>query len=430
VPIRELPRKRALYSRAKNCVVFLFVAAIALFISRDARSISFLRGTDFPHFYCAAQTILSGNGDRLYDVSAQYQCQAASIGRVGTLYNHPPFEAIFYMSVAWLPLKYAYVAWSLINLALLAFAAYRAAQEALPWDWRIVLAASLTFVPVLLCLLQGQDSILLLCLVVLAFRCLRRKRGFAGGCWLALGLFKFQITLPLVLVLLLARSGIAKREFAKGFGLVSLALTGLSAGFCGWPVFLAYPKFLLHLQAQPFAGIFSQAMANFRGLIYILFHSDHSVWTIASLCILSLAALIKVLNDWRQTGSLDGSSSSLSSNQELSACTQPAFQFAFSSSIIFSLLVSYHLNPHDLSLLLLPISLTRHRLMTQAPSLSGAKSKVVMGLLAALFLPPLHLWALHAGLYALIGLLLVALFLITPAGREENSDGASLRVQA
>ncbi len=82
----------------------------------------------------------------------------------------------------------------------------------------IVRAASLTFVPALLCLVQGQDSLLLLLLVVLAFTALRRGRAFAAGCWLGLGLFKFQLVLPIVVVLVLTQGRNARTGLAKGFG--------------------------------------------------------------------------------------------------------------------------------------------------------------------------------------------------------------------
>ncbi|MGC1962164.1 MAG: glycosyltransferase family 87 protein, partial [Candidatus Sulfotelmatobacter sp.] len=161
------------------------------------RSSAFLQGTDFPDFYCAARMLAAGHGHHLYDADLQRQYQAHYAGRVGTLYIHPPFEAVLYLAVAWLPLRYAYLLWSLLNLAFLGVGARRLAKEILPWDWRLSLAASLTFVPALLCFLQGQDSLLLLLLAVLAFAALRRGRGFAAGCWLGLGLFKFQLALPL-----------------------------------------------------------------------------------------------------------------------------------------------------------------------------------------------------------------------------------------
>jgi hypothetical protein len=373
----------------KSFILLVFVSALAAFAG--ARLPVSLQGTDFPDFYCAARMLAAGHGHRLYDADLQRQYQARYAGRVGTLYIHPPFEALLYLVVAWLPLRYAYVLWSLLNLAFLAVGARRLVKELVPpWDWPIWLAASLTFVPVLLCLLQGQDSLLLLLLVVLAFVALRRNRAFAAGCWLCLGLFKFHLVLPLVLVLVLTQSRNARSGLAKGFSLVALALAGLSAAICGWSVFLVYPDFLLHLQAQPFAGIVPQAMANLRGLVSFLFHSDHSPAAVALLSILSVAALIKTLLAWKKEGEFD---------------------LAFANTVVFALLVSYHLNPHDLSLLLLPIALLLRRVLTRTPRVSETAQWMTLGLLGILFLPPVHLWALRTGAYALVGFPMLALFL-------------------
>jgi hypothetical protein len=371
---------------------FIFLALIfALAAFAATRVAASLQGTDFPDFYCAARMLAEGHGHQLYDAELQRQYQARYAGRVGTLYIHPPFEALLYLAMAWLPLRYAYLLWSLLNLAFLTVAARRLARElVLSRDWLVWFAASLTFVPVLLCLLQGQDSLLLLLLVVLAFVALRRDRAFVAGCWLALGLFKFHLVLPLALVLVLTQNRNARSALAKGFTLVALALAGLSAAISGWSVFLVYPKFLLHLKAQPFAGIVPQAMANFRGLVYFFLHADQSTAAIAMLSILSAAALIKTLLDWKK---------------------QSEFDLAFANTVVFALVVSYHLNPHDLSLLLLPIALVLNHWLKQRPRISEPARWMMLGLLGILFLPPLHLWALRAGAYALVGLPVLALFL-------------------
>ena len=75
------------------------------------------------------------------------------------------------------------------------------------------------------------------------------------------------------------------------------------------------------------------------------------------------------------------------------------------------MLVSYHLNPHDLSLLLLPIPLLLHHTFMRTPGSSRAQKWLTAGLLGILFLPPLHLWALQASVYALVSVPLLALFL-------------------
>jgi Glycosyltransferase family 87 len=385
---RDSSREPALSSATKTFIICVFVAALAAFAA--TRSPAFLQGTDFPDFYCAARMLAAGQGPQLYDADLQRQYQARYAGRVGTLYIHPPFEALLYLSVAWLPLRYAYLLWSLLNLTFLGLAAHRLAREILPWDWRFTLGFSLTFLPTLLCFLQGQDSLLLLLLVILAFVALRSGRGFAAGCWLGLGLFKFQLGLPLALVLVATQNRNVRTRLVTGFSLAALALAGLSAAISGWSVFLIYPKFLLHLKTQPFAGIVPQAMANFRGLIYLFFHTDQSSGAVLSLSILSAAALIAMLWGWKK---------------------KDDFDLAFANTVLFASLVSYHLNPHDLSLLLLPIALFFRRASRRTSGVGNPANWIILGWLGIAFLPPLHLWTLRGGVYALMSLPLLGLFL-------------------
>jgi len=392
--------------RVKTFILVVFVFVLAIFLA--ARFSDSLQGTDYPDFYCAARMVVEGHGHQLYDAELQRQYQARDAGRVGTLYIHPPFETVFYVGVAWLPLRSAYLLWSALSLAFLAVGVRRLAKEALlPWDWSMVLAASLTFVPLLLSFLQGQDSVLLLLLVILGFTALRRESAFSAGCWLGLGVFKFQIVLPLVLVLLLTQGRNARNGLAKGFGLVALALAGLSAAISGWSVFIDYPRFLLHLRAQPFAGVIPQAMANLRGLTYFLFRSDQSTWAVAAVTILSASALIKTLTIWKQARLASSLSPNSSSRDE--------FDLAFTNTVVFALLVSYHLNPHDLTLLLLPISVLLQRRFGRTPRLSRAENWITLSLVGILFLPPVHLWALQAAVYGLLSLPLLALFVIGAA---------------
>jgi len=400
----------------KTWILIVFLSLLAVC---GARLSDPLLGTDFPDFYCAARMLAEGRGHQLYDAALQRQYQARYAGRVGTLYIHPPFEAALYLAVAWLPLRRAYLLWSFLNLAFLAVAARHLAKEALPsWDWRMSLAASLTFVPLLLCLVQGQDSLLLLLLVVFAFTALRHGRAFAAGGWLGLGLFKFHLLLPLVLVLVLTQSRNPRNALAKGFSVVALVLAGLSAAISGWSVFAVYPRFLVHLQAQPFAGIIPQAMANFRGLTSFLFHREQSPWAVAAVSILPAAALIKTLTVWKRAR--------LASPPSAAANTQDEFDLAFANTILFALLVSYHLNPHDLSLLLLPIVLLLRRAFAQTPCRWPPANWVSIGLLAVLFLPPLHLWALKAGVYGLLSIPVLSLFMISAAiARPSKAAGVS-----
>ena len=388
--------------RTKTTLCLVFVLSLGTFLSLRF-SVS-LKGSDFPDFYCAARMLADGQGHQLYDSDLQRQYQAHYAGRVGTLYIHPPPEAALYLAVAWLPLKQAYWLWLWLNIAGLAIAACCLARNALLlWEWSSVLAAWLTFVPVLLCLQQGQDSILLLLLMVLAFIPLRRGQGFAAGCWLGLAPFKFQLVLPLVVVLVLAGRGKTRGDLAKGFCLAAIAFAAVSAVISGWHVFLTYPKFLMHLQAQPFAGISPNAMANLRGLTSLLLANEHSAWLIPMVATLSAAALVQTLIAWKHAQAAVNSDS-----------TQ-GVDSAFSTTVLFALLVSYHLNPHDLSLLLIPLSVLLHEKRAQK-----ALQWTMFSLIGILFLPPLHIWMLIAESYALVALPILALFLAASVVRHKG----------
>jgi hypothetical protein len=400
VLLSSTTRSQRIASGARTFLLFILLCS--LLSLAGARLSASLQGTDFIDFYAAARMLADGHGHQLYDANAQRQYQARYSGRVGTLYIHPPFEALVYLAVAWLPLKAACLLWWVLNFGFLALATHHlAAEVSSQYDWRTLFAAALTFVPILLCLLQGQDSILLLLFFVFAFTTLRRARAFAAGCWLALGLFKFQLALPLCLILLVSQGGAARSQLAKGFGLVALALALVSVAIGGWSVFTAYPLFLLHLPEQPFAGIFPQAMANFRGLLFLAVPAWPSAWIFGAASILSAMALLKAVADWRGA-SVDAPPNSASPEN---------FDVPFASTVVFALLVSYHLNPHDLSLLLLPIYLLANPNWKRTSRPRTAAGWLRASLLAILLLPPLHLLALRAHSYSLVAIPVLMLFL-------------------
>jgi len=410
VPRPDTTRQQDFAGRAKTLLFLLFV--FFLFAYLGVRLSPAVQGTDFPDFYTAARMLADGRGHQLYDAEVQRRYQARYAARVGTLYIHPPFEAVLYLGVAWLPLKYAYLLWSLLNLVFLAASCCILARELLQrWDWRIMLAASLAFVPLALCIQQGQDSLLLLLLIVLAFTRLRRGDAFAAGCWLGLGLFKFQLVLPLAVVLLLRRNSSARYALAKGFGLITFVLVGLSPAISGWSVFRAYPAFLSRLGAQKFAGVFPRAMANFRGSIYFFLHSDRSTAAIAAVCIGSMLALLATLFVWNGPRRPATALPAVESRDD--------FDLAFVNTVLFALLVSYHLNPHDLTLLLLPIAVLLYRAFAPA---ARTADRITAGLAGILFLPPLHLWALQRNAYALISIPVLLLFVITASIAARSID--------
>jgi hypothetical protein len=410
----------AFVSGTKTFALLALLCAVAALV--DLRFSHSLQGTDFPDFYCAARMLADGQGHQLYSPEVQRQYQARYAGRVGTLYIHPPFEALFYLAVAWLPMQQAYLLWSLVGMAFLLLAARRLTrQKLLPWNWRYFVVASLTFVPLLLCLIQGQDSLLLFLLVVLAFTDLRRGRAFAAGCRFGLALFKFQIILPIMLVLLLTQSRRARSSLAIGFSLVALALAGVSAAISGWSTFTDYANFLTHLQAQPFAGIVPNAMANFRGITFLALRSDPTPFALAFIAILSLAALAGAILAWDKISPLPAPHNPAAEGAPVSASLRQ-FDLAFAATCLFAQLVSYHLNPHDLTLTVLPMLLLL-RQSAYPPPLPAIPRWLTVGLCALLFLPPLHLFALQSHAYALVAIPIAALF--AASVRQARMSGAA-----
>ncbi len=372
---------------AKNFLLLAALALIAIYLAHRFPEME--KGTDFPEFYAAAKVVKDGLGHRLYDPGIQQQFQIQYTGRIGTYFNHPPFEALFYLPFAAEPPHRAYVLWSLLNLALLIAIARSLEHYAFTQvSWQALLGLFLVFAPVLLNLLQGQDSVLLLFFVAMSFVALTRGNEFLAGCLLGCGLFKFHLILPLALILAVNRT----KRFLLGFLLLAVVLILISVAICGPGFLLAYPRFLLALPSLPFSGIHPRQMPNLRGLAALSIPGSKSVslaLTIAvSILLLSIAVRSSIL-----------------------ARMQPqATALLFASSVLTSLLVGYHLSPHDLSLLLVPMTMISTYVLA-THHISKWLRMILVASLVILYLPPLHLFLLAAHSYAYVAIPILFLFL-------------------
>jgi hypothetical protein len=376
---------------AKNLLVFLLLAVVTGYLARRFEVLK--KGTDFVHLYTAARMVREGAGHQLYDLPVQEQFQARYGGRIGTYFNHPPFETLLYLPFALLPLSRAYLLWSALNLILLTLVARLMERYILQdWSWRFLLMSFLLFPPVLFSFLLGQDSILLLFFFACTFAALREEKDFTAGCFLACGLFKFQLAIPAALVLLSNRG----KRFLAGFMAVAVLLVGVSVAICGRSVLVLYPQMLMQLGRMPLAGIHpKEQMANLRGLAALLSLPPGiglGLTIAASLLVLALA-----LRDSHRN--LEGAKTA---------------DLIFAQAVVAACLLSYHLLPHDLSLLLLPMALTlRHLQATGAMLRSRHAPLMLTGIM--MFFPPLHLFLLRRHSYAYLSVLVLLLFLATAA---------------
>ncbi|MGH9510764.1 MAG: glycosyltransferase family 87 protein [Terriglobales bacterium] len=335
--------------------------------------------SDFASFYTASEILHEGRGHQLYNLSLQEAIQrsikpAVVAERRAVLpYNHPPFEAFMFGPMAWFSYRAADLIWLSINVGLLA-AIIMILRNNLPFLGQAPLylwvAACLAFTPIMVALIQGQDSIVLLFFYCMAFIALRRKAGFAAGVWIALGLLKFQLTLPFVAPLLLLK----RWRTVAGFGAAALLLFVVSFGTVGLSGLLNYPVFVWSLERDPkFAWLEPPKMPNLRGLASSLFHPNHVRMGVAFLLVASAICLATATFLWRKTTRDDFRNVGL----------------AFATALIVSVLVSYHILLHDLSILFLSLALILESVAGELASAS--RTNILISACAALLWSPLSL---------------------------------------
>ena len=240
----------------------------------------------------------------------------------------------------------------------------------------------------------------MLFIYTVVFVLLKRNAQFAGGCVLALGLFKFQLILPFVLVLLARR----KWPFLTGFALVGGLLILLSVAISGFQVLGAYPRFLLFDSTyQRFAGFQPEFMPNLRGIISLLFGR----WMAPSLlltvvAILSAFMLWFAAHKWRDD----------------------QFGLSFSSAVIATLLTSYHLYNYDVTLLLLPMAVACGELAQQKRLVTSPRRLAVT--LIIILIHPLHSVLVQNSIYALMFVPLTVLFLVIIRQNDSSQRNAGV----
>ncbi len=342
---------------------------------------------DFRHLYTAGYMVRSGHGAELYDYEAarEFQNQLVSKADRGLAlpFNHLAYEALLFSPLSLMKYRTAYLTFVFINLGLLALCFHLLRPHfgdlsQLP-RW-LPLALPLGFLPSVFAMGEGQDSIVMLALAVVAFAMLERNRETQAGAVLALTLFKFQFSIPILILYFCWR----RWAFVRGFAISAGAVLGLSIATVGPAGIIAYARELVSMSAHLSAGgqfrygIHPDLMMNLRGLVYAAAHNrlsqDAEQFVVA---VLSIAALI-----WALT-------------------KRPSFPLA----VAVAVLVSYHCLTHDAILLFIPLSAL---VAMGTAGTFGVACAVLAG-------PTLFLCARH-GLY-LMALPLVALIALLAKSR-------------
>lgn len=321
---------------------------------------------DFTIYFTAGKLLREGQGRQLYDPVAQYRVQQefatdSDIRRGALPYIHPPFEALLFLPLTFLPYTDAYLVWNALNCGMLFWVCILLRRSLVSLQ-KIPLAdcwlACLAFFPILGNFHQGQDAILLLLVSVIAFRALDRGAEFSSGCWLGVGLFKFQFMLPIALILVLWRG----RKLAAGFTMVASAAVAVSIALVGWSAALHYPIYAWEIVSTVRSGgLPYRLMPNLTGLINGWPILESVGWPLRFVAFTASTALLVIIAVMRRP-----------------ARQAQAFNLCLACVVIASVTVSYNTNSYDLSLLVLSIALVLDHCLRASPQ----RQKI-----AALFLP-------------------------------------------
>jgi Glycosyltransferase family 87 len=367
---------------------FLFLTQVAIVLIGAGQG---AKGrADFRQLYTAGYMVRTGHGAEIYDydVSLRFQNQLVNSQDVALPFNHLAFESLIYLPLSYFNFHEAYFVFMLVNFLLLISAAWLARRhlDHLRQEWDgLPLAAFLCFLPVAITLIQGQDSIMLLLLMIGTFLALKARRvpsDLLAGLLLALTLFKFQFAIVIILLLIAWSRWMVVLSFslgAAGLALISIAITGLSAPW-------VYAKSLLSMSAglstshqQYIYGIDPGLMPNLRGAIYGVLHQLFpNVWMQAATAAFTLVIIIWAL---RRKDSFD-------------------------LVVLLAVVCSYHCMIHDAIILLIPLIFDRK------PALRTQTHEIALTWLSvAVFVGPTVLFLVHVPYWPL-GLLLVTLLFL------------------
>jgi hypothetical protein len=296
---------------------------------------------DFGAFYVGGYMVHAGLGHQLYDYGVERQFQTALVSTTPAPYIHLPYEALLFAPLSLLHYRTAFLIFFCVN-CMLAFFSFRAIRI----DTHFQSAALLFFsyMPLGAALADGQDSILMLAITATSWWLLRRGSELSAGAVLALGLFRFQLLLPIAVLFLVWR----RWRFVLGFLASSIVVLIGSVIMVGTSQMRLYFTHLVSMSVSHQEAVYSQPtarMVNIRGLVAGAFPASHSAAQLITL-ICSIALLIWTFRRAR--------------------CLTSSEQFAL--AVCASVLVSYHLFVYDLSVLAIPM-IIGVTLMNKKPSM-------------------------------------------------------------
>ncbi|HEY6130151.1 MAG TPA: glycosyltransferase family 87 protein [Candidatus Acidoferrum sp.] len=362
----KLSQYRPLFVIGFLCLIFVQAGLVITGFSK-VRPVT---AADFRSFYAAGYLIRTGHGEQIYDYNKTAATEAEVIGPEGANlpFIHPAYEGVLFAALSIFSYKKAFTLFFLVNLGLLVVV-YRLMLPAAAWTreiWSGLPALTIAgFLPVGACLMQGQDSILFLAIVTVSYVLQKNQRDFLAGVVLGLGMFRFQLVIPLAICLCFGR----RWKLSAGLAVACAIVAAISIAVTQPASWMAYPRHLMAMNAglqtelEKLAhAIYPEKMPNLRGLFYLLLGTRVGSGTMQLLTAVASVALM----GWAI-----------------------AKRLPFELLVVVAVLVSYHSAIHDSALLLLPL--------LKLP-ISLARGKRLLAWSLTIAAPALALFAFHAPL--------------------------------
>jgi hypothetical protein len=275
-----------------------------------------------------------------------------------------------------LPVRLAFWLWRIESMGLLAVMSWLLAKVLeLRRPAAIVFLVSLALFPVASSLMTGQDTSVTLALFAVALWFLKTKRSVYAGMILGLCLFKLQLVLPIIGILVLCCSWRA----LAGFACSGTAVVAISTAMVGYDGMKSLLQLWLGGESGALFCIRPAMMPNIRGLLTATYGLPPR-WITAATVILSFLLLLLAA-------------------QQAKIAQSAARLFAI--CMCFVALVSFHTNVYDLSILIFPALL-----LLDTPSPSSIRPRwIAMPPVFLLFCTPVYILAaatMKIGLLAII----------------------------
>jgi len=305
--------------------------------------------SDFPCFYAAAKLIWQ-SPSALYDDASQLAIQKIIDPRIGDSilpFTYPPFTAVVYMPLGWLPFPAAFLGITIVNLMLLGFslrlliARLQLTRQQSTW---LILSGLCNF-GVHSVLLQGQTSLIVLTLLASFVASIQNRRQIGAG--LSAGLLFVKPQLQLIPFIILI-----SRRWWRVLVIASIAAAALavySVVLVGWPAILEYIKLLnTYMTKEHGYGSYPESMQNLRALAqYLVSYSWAAPLWIA--LIVPVVAGLCLLN------------AKLGDDPNIA-------EVQWIGNFIAGVLIAPHFNAHDLAILIIPTAFALKHFGEPVPS--------------------------------------------------------------